>query len=305
MFPESNAPIPSQAWVRDVSDRASAAQRHSTMTERNAYALAGNVKTAYELIDNRIANIDTFTNGLFEQKAYTHEVTSYAALDAVPTLYDYTDGSYQEYAVTTHTIPFAQYNDLTITGDGSFIGYTTDATATDISITRPIRPMIQATIPPLGLLLSDGRYFPNSLSYASRWTVENFEPFTDYNIPGNSVASAYSSWYGQVGPAYFPPSGLTSVNYSIDGYTSYAMHYTREWLMDYMDAILRYTTANTPPPAGGRYLAPDVNLVDIKLGYYYHLWIGSPTTVLFLDDARLNYTAGATFSLQGTKNMGY
>jgi hypothetical protein len=257
------------------------------------------------LVSERIANINSFANGLFEQGAYSNSVASYAELSALPILYQYTSGNFNVKACVTQRIPFSKYNELTVTADGFFNSFTTDAAATGISFERPVLPMIQATIPSLAIMLADGQYIENRLTYASRWTVENFETFTNYNIPGNSVPGEYSSTYGQAPPGYHPNNGNTQIRYSRDGYTGYSMKYTRQWLMEYMNAIVDYTTINTPPPAGARYYPPDVNLVEILVGYYYQEYIGAATNALYVNDPRLTFAAGSTFILEGIRNTGY
>lgn len=305
MFPESSAPPTSQAWVRNVSERAAERFRHANRTERNSYSLAANTKSAYELISNRIANIGTFTTGLLEQEMYSGSLVDYAQLAALPVLYEYASGDTQVKTAITHRIPFAKYNELTVTADGYNYMRTTSTSATDLT-GNPLMPMIMATIPPLGLMQANGTYVQNQLTYASRWTVENFEPFTNYNIPGNVVPNDYSQTYGASGPAvYHPLSGTTQNKIQRDGYSSYSMKYTREWLNEYMQSILEYTTENTPPPAGARYFPPDVNQVEIILGYYYRIYTGPGTNVLMVNDPRMIFEAGATYSLEGVRNMGF
>jgi hypothetical protein len=73
-----------------------------------------------------------------------------------------------------------------------------------------------------------------------------------------------------------------------------------------MQAVTDYTTEAFPPPVGSRYLAPDVNRIDIVLGYYYQPYVsGTPTNVLYINDARLTFNAGNTFSFEGIRNLGY
>jgi hypothetical protein len=306
MFPPANAPAPAQQWVRDVTNRASAIQTASTTTERNAYALAGNAKIAYELIDDRIANIDSFTNGLLEQAFYDNSLAGYTDLSALPVLYEYASGSYQVKTGIVQRLSFASYNDLTVTTDGFIQAFTTDVTASTIANDHNLLPMIQATVPPLSIMYDDGRYVENGTSYASRWTVENLEQFVGFNTPGNSVPSTASSTYSQSPPGYHPDNGNVQIRHSRDGYTGYSMRYTREWLMAYMDAVVEYTNGVSPPPAGARYLPPDVNQVEIIMGYYYDIYTsGVATNILYLNDNRLTFSAGATFVLEGIKNLGY
>lgn len=306
MFPESSAPPESQAWVRDVSDRASSGGRKAASNERNAYSLAAASKSASALVSQRIANINTFTTGLFEQGIYSDTVGSFAALDAKPTLYEYASGDFQVKNSVIQRIPFSRYNELTVTADGFLNSFTTNAAATGIDGGRPVLPMIQATIPSLAIMLPDGRYIEGQLSYASRWTVENFEQFLPYNIPGNVVPNAYSSTYAQAPPGYHPDNGNVQIRQSRDGYTGHSMKYTRQWLMEYMQAIADFTQINTPPPAGAKYYPPDVNLVEIVLGYFYQPYTSATATnTLYINDNRLSFNAGATFSLEGIRNMGY
>ena len=306
MLPEPNAPGECQAWVRDVSKRTDVVSRHASRTEGNAYALAGNAKTTYELLGNRIENIGTFTTGLFEQDMVEHSMETYATLDALPVLYEYAAGDFQVKTAVVDRISFAKYNSLTVTTDGFLRSFTTDVTATGIPVDRPLLPMVQATIPSLGIMLSNGTYVPDQLTYASRWTVENFEPFAGYNIPGNVVPAAYSSTYGQGPPGYHPDSGLTQIRHSRDGYTGYSMTYTREWLIEYMNAITQYSNDNVALPSGARFYPPDVNLIDIVLGYYYQPYTSvTSTNLLYINDARLSINAGATFVTEGIRNMGY
>lgn len=306
MFPESNAPAPSQGWVRNVTERASVVSSAASRTERNALALSGSIKSSYELVDNRIANIGSFTTGLFEQGMYDNEVSTFAALDSLPRLYTYTSGSFEERAAIVGRIPFARYNELTVTADGFMESFTTDVTATTIDITRPVQPMIVATIPPFPRMNADGSYVANSLSYDPRWTVESFEPFLNYNIPGNVVPTAYSSTYGSGTQGYHPRSGGVLTRKSRDGYTGYSMKYSRSWLVDYMQAILDYTNNASPPPAGARYYVPDINQIEIIVGYYYTPYTSATATnTLYVNDTRLQFTTGSTFVLEGVKNLGY
>lgn len=304
MFPDSNAPKESQPWVREVTTRADATRRAAASTESNAYSLSASAKSSYELIDNRIANIGSFTTGLFEQGRYFYRVDNYSELAGLQSLYNYADGSFQEYAAVTKRIPFAQYNELTVTADAEWHGYTTDNTSASISEVRPLRPMIMATIPPLPRMSASGAYTPNGTTYASRWTVENFEPFLDYDIPGNVVASAFSATYGQDLGYY--PNAPAQIKVSRDGYTGYSMKYTRQWLTEYMLAIRDYTMENSPPAAGSYYLPPDVNQIEIVLGWYYRVYTSvTPTNDLHINDNRLIFTSGSTFIFEGIRNMGY
>lgn len=306
MLPDSNVPTPALPWARDVGNRAVAASAAASITEGNAYAIANSAKAAYELIDGRISNIDTFTTGLFQQDTATTKVSSYSQLSAIPLLYQYTSGDFDVRACVTKRIPFAQYNELTVTADGFFQGYTTNTGATAIPQSPSLLPMIMATIPALPRMNADGSYTPNGLVYASRWTVENFEPSLNYNIPGNIVPTIYGSTYAQAGGGFHPDfSASTQIRISRDGYSGYSMKYTREMLMDYMDAVRDYTTENFPPPAGAKLYAPDVNQVEILLGYYYRVYQGAATNDLYINDNRLAFTGGATFVLEGIRNMGY
>ncbi len=302
-FPDANAPSESQPWVRDVTPRADVVRRRASMSESNASSLATTAKTAYELIDNRIANIGTFTTGLFDQDRSVSAVTSYASLDAIPLLYEYIDGSYTERACVAKRIPFSKFNELTITADADLHEYTTSAVPSSINTTRPLRPMIQATIPPLPWISGSGTYLENGTSYASRWTVENFEPSVDYDIPGNVVPDSFSNNYGQAGG--YHPDAPGTVTLSRDGYTGYSMKYTRQWLTDYMEAIRKYTMDNFPP-SSGRYLAPDVNRVEILLGWYYRIYLGGDTSAIFaINDSRLVFNSTSTFVSESIRNLGY
>lgn len=306
MFPESAAPPESQAWVRDINDRAARLSRAASSAERNAYTLASTSKSASALISDRISNINTFTTGLFEQGIYSDTTNTFASLDGKPTLYEYASGDFQVKTSIVRRIPFSRYNELTVTADGFLNSFTTDAAATGIDGSRPVLPMIQATIPSLSIMFADGRYIEGQLTYASRWTVENFEPFAGYNIPGNVVPTQYSSTYGQLPPGYHPDNGNVQIRHSRDGYTGYSMKYTRSWLMEYMQAIADYTQVNNPPPAGARYYPPDVNLVEIIVGYFYQPYTSATATNnLYINDSRLTFNAGVTFSLEGIRNMGY
>jgi hypothetical protein len=306
MFPESNAPAETQPWVRDVSDRAYKAQVKAGVTERNAYAMAGTNKSALELISGRIANIDTFTTGLFEQERQVDSHDSYAALNSLPVLYQYNSGDFRYVAAVTKRIPFSEYKELTVTADGIFNGWTTSGTATSIGVYSSLLPMIMATIPPLARMNANGSVTQDATAYDPRYTVENFEQFAAYNIPGNVVPAEPSSTFSPVEPGYHPEfSGVTSVTRFRDNYTGYSMRYTREWLTEYMEAIRVYTTNISPPPAGAYYYAPDVDRVEIILGYYFQEYIGAATNVLYLNDNRLSFKAGNTFSLEGIRNMGY
>lgn len=305
MFPDANAPAPVQPWVRAVSTRADKVQRDSTRTEHNAYNLAFSAKSSYELIDSRIANIDTFTTGLFSQGQYSDSVNSYAALSNMAKLYDYPDGNYHEYTAVVQRIPFAKYNELTVTASSDVHSYTTSGTATGINRDRPLRPMIMATIPTLPVIRANGSFEESGLGYAARWTVENFEPFLDYDIPGNLVPNSYGANYGQTVGYHpsFSPSILTT--HSVDGYNGYSMKYTRQWLTEYMDAIRVYTMEVLPPPPGDFYLAPDVDQVEIILGWFYRAYTAGTDDNLNLNDNRLSFTADTAFILEGIRNLGY
>lgn len=306
MLPEPNAPTAAQPWVRNVTNRSEAILGKATRTEHNAYALAATAKSAYELLGNRIVNIDTFTTGLFEQGSYSNELSSYAELSSLAPLYTYASGDYQEHAVIVRKIPFARYNALTVTASGHVNAFATSSTATDINSVRPLRPMITAQIPPLPIMRSNGSYEPNGLTYAERWTVENFEPFLDYNIPGNVIPDSFSTEYSQGPPGMHPGNGTNQVRESRDGYVGYSMRYTREWLLDYMRAIADYATENSPLEAGSYYLPPDVNQVNIFLGYFYRTWESSTANNnLQINDNRLTFDAGSTFILEGIRNLGY
>lgn len=306
MFPNANAPVPSQPWVRNVTERADTLNRQATRTESNAYALANSAKTSYELIDDRITNIDTFTTGLFEQDMHGITLDTYAEIQTKPILYQYASGNFDVIAAVTRRIPFSKYNELTVTAGGSIHSYTTAAAATDISIDKPVLPMVMATIPAMDQMNPDGSFTTNAFGYDSRWTVENFESFLDYDIPGNLVPSAYTST--NVGSDGFYPRYSTTLRAElfVDGWTSYAMKYTREWLMDYMIAIRDYSMENFPPSNGGILLPPDVNRVEIVLGFYYQPYTNpAPTNSLFINDNRLVFTSSNTFILEGIRNMGY
>lgn len=306
MFPNANAPKPCQPWVRNVTDRADALNRQSTRVESNAYSMANTAKTSYELIDDRITNINTFTTGLFEQDMYSITLDTYTEIESKPILYQYASGNFDVRAAVTQRIPFARYNELTVTADGAIGAYTTAAASTDISIDKPLLPMVMATIPSMDRINPDGSFTTNAFGYDTRWTVENFESFLDYDIPGNLVPSAYTSTF--LGDNAFYPGYSTTLRavHHMDGYSSYAMKYTREWLMDYMLAIRDYSMANFPPSNGGTLLPPDVNRVEILIGFYYQPYTSlTPTNSLFINDSRLVFSSTNTFILEGIRNMGY
>lgn len=306
MLPESNAPKEANPWVRNVSNRALSIQSAASRAEANANALASANRSAMALVSSRVENVDSFTTGLFEQDSQVDVVNSWAALNALPVLYEYTDGNFRVVASVTKRIPFSRYNELTVTADGRLNSWTTSAGISGISSNTCI-PMIQATIPPLSLMLADGRFLPNSLTYASRWTVENFEPFAGYNIPGNVAPTIASSSLGFTTDGGYHPefSPSIAVTSSLDNSTGYSMRYTRQWLSEYMEAIREYTTTNNPPPAGARYYAPDVNMVEIVVGYYFREFTSTPGTTLYINDNRLSFTSSNTFSFEGVRNMGY
>lgn len=307
MFPEANAPAPTQQWVRAVEERLSKVNRTATSVERNAYNLADSTRASYEHIDNRVANINNFTTGLFDQVAYSDSQSDYAGLSSLPLLYQFASGNFETRAAVLQRIPFAKYTDLTVQIDGAFQGYTTSTTATGIARDRDVIPMCMATIPPLARMNANGSLTENALTWGSRWTVENFEPFVNYTIPGNTVPNSFSSSYGQATVGYHPDfSPTTQTQKTLDGYTGYSMRYTRQWLTEFMDAIRVYSTNSNPPPAGAYYYAPDVNQIEIIVGYFYSPYTSATATnVLHVNDSRLAFSTSGTFLFDGVKNLGY
>lgn len=308
MFPDSNAPKEANPWVRIATERAQSVQNAAARLERNAYAFAASTKDAMASISNRVQNVGSLTTGLFEQENHYASVTSFAQMDALPKLYASDSVNYRTAVAVTKRIPFAKYNELTVNVDGHISLWTTaSGTSGFATTTRNCIPIVQATIPPIGMITSNGNYNPNGFNYASDWTVERFESFANYDIPGNVVPAAWGSRYDIASVGYHPEfSSSSTIQLADDGWTGYSMRYTRQWLMEYMQAVTDYTTVNFPPPAGGRYLPPDVNRVEIILGWHFLSYINAtPSPFLFINSPGTNLFAENTFSSEGVRNLGY
>lgn len=306
MFPESNAPAPCQPWVRDVTNRAAATNRRAASTERNAYSLASAAKSSYALISDRIENIGSFTTGLFEQENISDTRDSYTSVGDLPVLYAYPSGDFLISTGLLKAISFNKYDELTVTADTRHSMWTTSSAVTNIGVSSGFLPMIMATVPPLASMSATGVFNPNALNYGTRWTVENFAPFVDFQMPGNNVPDFPSAVHDINVTGFHPEfSSTTQITNSKDNYTGYSMRYTRDWLMQFMEAVKDYATANSPLPAGSFYYPPDVDQVQIVLGYYVRSYIGGTTSTAYLNDSRLSFTSDTSFSLEGVRNLGY
>src|SRR5690606_23091885 len=143
----------------------------------------------------------------------------------------------------------AQFNELIVTADGRSSVWTTSTLNRTFahSITQCI-PFIQATIPPMSVLAEDGTYLPNTFSYASDWTVENFETFAWYTISANILPGAWPSAYSQESLGdHLEFSASTNVPRSVDAFTAYSLRYSREPLQAYMVGVAAYTNTTFPP----------------------------------------------------------
>jgi hypothetical protein len=308
MLPEANAPKECNPWVRSVSDRTTAVQQQASRVEANAYAHAASTKNVMSDISTRVQNVGTLAKRLFQQEVHYASVNSYSQMSDLPVLWTRTSGDLRTYAVETKRIPFAQFNELIVTADGRSSVWTTSTLNRTFahSITQCI-PFIQATIPPMSVLAEDGTYLPNTFSYASDWTVENFETFAGYNIPGNIIPSVWPSAYYQESLGYHPEfSASTNVRRSVDGFTGYSMRYTREWLQAYMVGVADYTNTTFPPSIpNAKYLPPDVNLVDIVVGWRFVESLVTDTSFWHLNNSQISLFSENTFSFEGVRNMGY